>query len=836
MLLKREGRRRPGIKVVGGILLLVSIAAMLGGCAWLQDLINPPPANGNVDNNPPTAVIQSSTTSGTAPLTVTFDASSSFDPDGDILKCTWLFGDGAVSDETTPTHTYSNSGSFTVTLIVEDEIGAEDTSSIAIEIMEPPLALLKENSTQTNRDGEALLQFGDSVIPVKVSVASNNGKPSSIRSAERSDLSGITIHGVEIGDVVVFVTEDQLERFYPNVMIESNEKLARNHIRSTDKTEWVYITLLAVVDWRKAAVQVAEKAAIWGFTKACGNITINYVDLDFKKYKDEIIELATTGVHGRFLLLWPNTLGPLGLMDLHDTQLGTLYYLADYGGFETDFLTKLKEIGEVGRFVYAARKGKLIKGSFTLIGVYPKGEIIVKTPRKGVGPMEVVLSHTVTVPGGKPETTLIEWDFGDGKKEAYRGTEIPDEDIHHTYSKPGEYTITLSVTSFVRLGDSQYGEKHALKSENSTRIVVESSVAKPQNTTSPATNIASTSATLNGTLDSTGGEECQVWFEYGQSSSYGYSTNKETRSSTGQFTRDISELKPDTIYHFRACASNSKGTTRGSDVTFTVSSAVPTLSVSLVATPSNGPAPLDVSLKATVSGTATGTINYTFYANRSDSGTNITSGWAAKFDGVTNNPKTATLNYSSSGTYTAKVIVERGSAPPVEARVTIMVQSSQRELVVNGSFSSGSSGWTLVGDFWAGTNYSHYRTSPGYAAGGVTSAGQPENSAVGWMYQNVTIPSGATSATLSFYYNITSQETSAHDFLNVTIQDSAGHYLGSVRLLSNRDQASLGVYRRVSADVTSYRGQTIRVNFLATTNDNNPTVFRIDDVSLMSDG
>jgi len=106
------------------------------------------------------------------------------------------------------------------------------------------------------------------------------------------------------------------------------------------------------------------------------------------------------------------------------------------------------------------------------------------------------------------------------------------------------------------------------------------------------------------------------------------------------------------------------------------SGSAPTLSVSLQATPSSGAAPMNVSLKATVSGTATGTINYTFYANRSDSGTNITSGWAAKFDGVTSNPKTAVLNYSSSGTYTAKVIVERGNAPPVEERVTITVGSA----------------------------------------------------------------------------------------------------------------------------------------------------------------
>ena len=80
--------------------------------------------------------------------------------------------------------------------------------------------------------------------------------------------------------------------------------------------------------------------------------------------------------------------------------------------------------------------------------------------------------------------------------------------------------------------------------------------------------------------------------------------------------------------------------------------------------------------------------------------------------------------------------------------------SSQIERLTNGSFSSGISGWTLIGDFWAGTNLSNYYTSPGYAAGGVNSAGSPKNNAVGWMYQTVTIPSGATSATLSFWYNI----------------------------------------------------------------------------------
>lgn len=104
---------------------------------------------------------------------------------------------------------------------------------------------------------------------------------------------------------------------------------------------------------------------------------------------------------------------------------------------------------------------------------------------------------------------------------------------------------------------------------------------------------------------------------------------------------------------------------------------LPTLSVSLSANPSSGNAPLNnVDLTATVSGTATGPINYTFYCNRSDSGTNITPDYNHKKDGTTLNPYTAldVCNYSAPGIYTAKVIAERGNLA-AENRVTINVTS-----------------------------------------------------------------------------------------------------------------------------------------------------------------
>jgi hypothetical protein len=114
------------------------------------------------------------------------------------------------------------------------------------------------------------------------------------------------------------------------------------------------------------------------------------------------------------------------------------------------------------------------------------------------------------------------------------------------------------------------------------------------------------------------------------------------------------------------------------------------LSVSLTANPSTGTAPLAVTLTADVSGTASGTINYTFWWDCNDPGTSVDEVMAIcgsiptpdlgtctenengmKCNAVTDDPKTVNHIYSSAGTYTAKVIVERGSADPAEARVSI---------------------------------------------------------------------------------------------------------------------------------------------------------------------
>lgn len=91
------------------------------------------------DNTPPTASFTATPSSGIVPLTVSFDASNSSDPDGEIESYAWEFGDGATGSGVTVTHTYVDPGIYSVKLTVTDDKGAEDqiTGTIVLEERAP---------------------------------------------------------------------------------------------------------------------------------------------------------------------------------------------------------------------------------------------------------------------------------------------------------------------------------------------------------------------------------------------------------------------------------------------------------------------------------------------------------------------------------------------------------------------------------------------------------------------------------------------------------------------------------------------------------------------------
>ncbi|MUV90375.1 PKD domain-containing protein [Halapricum sp. CBA1109] len=88
--------------------------------------------------SPPTASFEASPSAPAPGEAVTFDASGSSDPDGDIQSYEWDFTGDGTTDATgrQVTHTFDSEGSYDVTLTVADGSGetADDTASTTVEV------------------------------------------------------------------------------------------------------------------------------------------------------------------------------------------------------------------------------------------------------------------------------------------------------------------------------------------------------------------------------------------------------------------------------------------------------------------------------------------------------------------------------------------------------------------------------------------------------------------------------------------------------------------------------------------------------------------------------
>lgn len=89
--------------------------------------VTPPPPN-----SPPVASFTRTPSSGEAPLSVSFNASGSYDSDGSITSYTWSFGDGGSGAGVTASHTYSSAGAYTARLTVTDNDGATGIATHSI--------------------------------------------------------------------------------------------------------------------------------------------------------------------------------------------------------------------------------------------------------------------------------------------------------------------------------------------------------------------------------------------------------------------------------------------------------------------------------------------------------------------------------------------------------------------------------------------------------------------------------------------------------------------------------------------------------------------------------
>ena len=147
----------------------------------------------------------------------------------------------------------------------------------------------------------------------------------------------------------------------------------------------------------------------------------------------------------------------------------------------------------------------------------------------------------------------------------------------------GDNIITVTATD----GSGNSGSDTITVTYNTT------TTQPPTVTTGSATNVTTSAATLNGTVNANG-VSTTAWFELGISSgTYGGKTSTQGVSGTGNTTvsMNISGLSPGTGYYYRIAAQNSAGTSYGSENNFTTSSVSTTPTPTPVQTSTPEPTP-----------------------------------------------------------------------------------------------------------------------------------------------------------------------------------------------------------------------------------------------------
>jgi hypothetical protein len=256
--------------------------------------------------------------------------------------------------------------------------------------------------------------------------------------------------------------------------------------------------------------------------------------------------------------------------------------------------------------------------------------------------------------------------------------------------------------------------------------------------------------------------------------------------------------------------------------------------------PTIGASPSSFSFSATAGGsnpagqtlnitnTGAGTLNWTASSNQTWLSISAASGTAPSSPTVS-----ADITGLVAGTYNGAITISATGATntPVTVPVTLTVNPGAGgctgQMITNGGFESGTPPWVMSGAILSTGAFPHSGTAYSILGGGNNNAHTE--------YQTVTIPAGCSS-NLTLWLNITTTETTLttqYDKFFIEVRNTSGTLLTTLGTFSNLNGQIAGAYtQRGPYSLAAYAGQTVRVQFRATTDISLPTTFRVDDVSL----
>jgi hypothetical protein len=305
-----------------------------------------------------------------------------------------------------------------------------------------------------------------------------------------------------------------------------------------------------------------------------------------------------------------------------------------------------------------------------------------------------------------------------------------------------------------------------------------------------------------------------------------FGTNPATSSSTLTFTASST-----------ATTGTSTITITGTSGTLTHTTTV-SLTITAPASPnfSLSASPSSLTVKQGTSGSSTITVTPSngFTGSVTLSNSALPSGVTASF-GTNPTTSTSVLTFTASSTATTgtSTITITGTSGSLTHTTTISLtisSASATQLIGNPGFENGTSTapWTLT----AGVINNSASEPPHSGSWDAWLDGYGTNH-TDTASQTVTIPSTATSATLTFWLHIDTAETTtttAFDTLKIQVLNSSGTVLATLGTFSNLNHAT--GYQQHSFSMNSFIGQTVTIRFLGVEDSSLQTSFVIDDVNL----
>ncbi|MFD4548803.1 M1 family aminopeptidase [Streptomyces sp. NPDC058466] len=169
-------------------------------------------------------------------------------------------------------------------------------------------------------------------------------------------------------------------------------------------------------------------------------------------------------------------------------------------------------------------------------------------------------------------------------------------------------------------------------------------------------------------------------------------------------------------------------------------------------------------------------------------------------------------------------VTPAAAAPPA---APVAAACTPAQVVTNGGFESGTSPWTQSSTSVI-TNRAGQTAHGGTSFAWLNGVGSTHTDTLS---QSVTIPSGCSSATLTFWLHIDTAETTSS-----TAYDKLTAKIGSTTLATYSNLNKAAGYVQKSFDVSSFAGQTVNVAFTGTEDSSLQTSFVLDDIALNTSG